>query len=339
MDCPYNSYASHLTKKYGYRIFRVGVDAGFSCPNRCKNKDGLGCVYCDSQGAKAAYLRSSESGYCHLSNFESQIDLMVQNNDNSENYSYSIDKQDIEKQVVKGLEFVKRRYKAQHFAVYLQSFSNTFAPYDKLKELYDFVLSLYSWDGLIVSTRPDCIDDKKLELLASYKEKCTDVCIELGLQSADDDILKKMNRGHDVKCFVNAANKVKQYGLELCVHVLTGFPGEGPEQLDKTIKTIADVHPNAIKIHNLNIAAGTALYEEYLEGEVTTPCMTRHIQNVIWFLRNIPSDIVIERLMCETPQHRLASPRLFLDKNNFLRQLEKTMIDSGYRQGDLWQKR
>ena len=334
----YNSYSSYMMRRYGYRIFRVGVDAGFSCPNRLRSPDGSGCIYCDSHGARAAYLRSSESRFRHDSGFEEAIDSIACNPNECEKNNFNFDYQDIRKQVERGIEFLKRRYKADHFALYLQSFSNTFAPYEKLSELYDFAADLYPWEGFIVSTRPDCIDEKKIGLLYSYREKCSSVCVELGLQSGSDDILAEMNRGHDVKCFIEAAKAVKQSGLELCVHILTGFPGEGIEQLDRTIEVINFVHPDAIKIHNLNVAAGTGLYERFLEGEVTAPSMTRHIRTVAYILRRIPSDIVIERLMCETPNHRLASPRLFPDKNSFLRKLESFLEEEGFKQGDMCQR-
>ena len=334
----YNSYSSFMMRRYGYRIFRVGVDAGFSCPNRLRSPDGSGCIYCDSHGARAAYLRSSESRFRHDSGFEEGIDSIACLPNECAKKAFSFDFQDIKKQVERGLEFLSRRYKADHFALYLQSFSNTFAPYEKLKELYDYATALHRWEGFIVSTRPDCIDDRKLELLASYKDACGSVCVELGLQSGSDEILKAMKRGHDVRCFVEAARKVKDRGLELCVHILTGFPGEGQKELDKTIEVIKCVHPDAIKIHNLNVAAGTELYDRFLEGEVTTPSMTRHIRTVAYILRRVPSDIVIERLMCETPNHRLASPRLFPDKNRFLRNLDAFMEDQGFRQGDLCQR-
>ena len=334
----YNSYASHMKSRYGYRIFRVGVDAGFTCPNRLKSPAGAGCIYCDSQGARAAYLRSSESRFRHDSGFEETIDSMACLPSNCKDYSFTFDFQDIKKQVDRGLEFLARRYKASHFALYLQSFSNTFAPYEKLKELYDYATSLYPWESFIVSTRPDCLDRRKIDLLASYKSSCREVCVELGLQSGSDEILRAMNRGHDVACFEKAANLVRLRGIGLCMHVLTGFPGEGYPELDRTIDVINRVHPDAIKIHNLNVAAGTVLYERFLEGEVTVPCMSRHIENVAYILRRIPSDIVIERLMCETPNHRLASPRLFPDKNRFLRNLDEFMEKHGYRQGDLCQR-
>ena len=331
----YNSYSSYMMNRFGYRIFRVGVDAGFSCPNRLKSPDGSGCIYCDSHGARATYLRSSESRFRHDSGFEQDIDKMACNSDSCAKNAFSFDYQDIRKQVERGLEFLARRYKASHFALYLQSFSNTFAPYEKLRELYDFATSLYPWEGFIVSTRPDCIDDRKIELLSSYREKCSSVCVELGLQSGSDDILRAMKRGHDVRCFIEAAKAVKESGLELCVHVLTGFPGERIEELDKTIDVINQVHPDAIKIHNLNVAAGTELFGRFLEGEVTAPSMTRHIRTVAYIIRRIPADIVIERLMCETPNHRLASPRLFPDKNSFLRQLESFLEERNFKQGDM----
>ncbi|MCF0237786.1 MAG: TIGR01212 family radical SAM protein [Sphaerochaetaceae bacterium] len=324
----YYSYSSYLQEKYGHPIYRVGVDGGFSCPNRFGKEKKGGCVYCDSNGATAAYLRTKESGFRHDSSFEKDIDTI------SPLGSIA----NIQQQIERGREFLTRRYKAQYFALYFQSFSNTFAPVKKLKEIYDGALEGYDWEELIVSTRPDCLDEEKCALLASYKGKIPEVSLEIGLQSGDDEILKAMNRGHDVQCFLDTCKLVSSCGLKLCVHVLFGFPNEGEKEIQKTLDVINTVHPNAIKIHNLNIPAGTKLYNAYLEGEVTASCATRHIENTIWFLRRIPSDIVIERLICETPSHRLASPRLFPDKNNYLRLLEKTMREKGVKQGDLWKK-
>ncbi len=335
------------------------MDAGFSCPNRCGLKGTHGCVYCDSQGARAAYLRTEESGFRHDSGFEKEIDktqgkalfktgiqktgiqktgIQKTGMQTLQQEEFLLDaetKRQIREQIERGRNFIARRYKVEHFALYLQSFSNTFAPVEKLKEIYDFALSDYDWEGFIISTRPDCLDEENVALISTYNDKFWPVCIELGLQSGSDKILSAMQRGHDVACFLEACNKVKAHGLELCVHVLTGFPGEGKAELDQTLEIINKVHPDAIKIHNLNICSGTVLYGEYLKGEITAPCMTRHIATTIYLLRRIPADIVIERLVCETPAHRLASPRAFADKNNFLRRLEAQMRQMGAVQGDL----
>lgn len=329
MEKHYNSYSSYLKNKYGYQIYRVGVDAGFSCPNRRGSEKEGGCIYCDSQGATAAWLRTAESGYNRKSSFKENIDSCISCTNSGFN------PEDVKKQIEKGRAFLSRRYKAEHFALYFQSFSNTFAPVKKLKEIYDTSLEGCDWDQFIVSTRPDCIDEEKVKLLASYKDRVKQVCVELGLQSGDDEILKAMNRGHDVDCFIKACELVKKYDLELCVHVLLGFPGEGQKQLDRTVEVINRVHPNAIKIHNLNITAGTKLYDMYANGEVSAPCATRHIERTIYLLRRIPSDIVIERLICETPIHRLASPRSFPDKNTYLRKLDRIMEEKCVFQSDL----
>ncbi len=324
MEKPYNSYSDYLKTHYGYRIYRVGVDGGFSCPHRDKSRTKGGCIFCDSQGAVSVYHRKSESSFTHESGFEKDIDSTL--------------KQTImplEEQVQRGVEFVRRRYKAEHFSLYFQSYSNTYAPTEKLKEIYDSVIDLYPWEEFIVSTRPDCIDREKAELLSSYKEKVGSVCVELGLQSGSDKILKAMRRGHTVECFLGAATIIKEQKLNLCVHVLTGFPGEGKAELDETINVIRKIHPEAVKVHNLNIASGTGLFESYLEGEVHVPSTRRHIQSTAYFLRRIPKDIIIERLICETPAHRLAGPRAFADKNSFLRALEAYMIKNNFNQGDL----
>ena len=337
---PYKSYSSSLIEKFGHKVFRVGVDAGFSCPNRCGLKGTLGCVYCDSQGARAAYLRTEESGFRHDSNFEKEIDK-AKGRELYREELFSLDEQtkkSIREQIERGRKFTAQRYKVDHFALYLQSFSNTFAPVEKLKEIYDFALEGYDWEGFIISTRPDCLNEENLSLISTYDAKFGPVCIELGLQSGSDRILKDMQRGHDTACFIEAATKVKQHKLELCVHILTGFPGEGKTELDQTINVINQIHPNAIKIHNLNICSGTVLYQQYLKGEITAPCMTRHLATTIYLLRRIPEDIVIERLVCETPAHRLASPRAFADKNTFLRKLEAQMLSMGATQGDLYCK-
>lgn len=344
----YRSYSSSLMEKYGHRVFRVGVDAGFSCPNRCGDKGEGGCVYCDSHGARAAYLRTNESGFRHDSGFEAEIDCppcsanMQECNVNVLGNGRLADVrlqalQDIGSQIERGRRFIESRYKVSHFALYLQSFSNTFAPVERLRTVYDYALGDYDWEGFIVSTRPDCLDEEKLSLLESYKMRCGEVCVELGLQSGSDRLLEAMHRGHDVQCFKDACALVKDHGLGLCVHVLTGFPGEGCAELDETIAVLNEVKPDAIKIHNLNIASGTALYDSYLGGEITAPCMTRHIATVIYILRRIPSSVVIERLVCETPSHRLASPRAFADKNTFLRALESRMRELGAVQGDLYE--
>jgi len=306
---PWNSYPAYLEKTYGYRIWRVGVDAGFSCPNRRADRSG-GCVYCDALGATAAYQRTYDGTAGRTA--------------------------DILKQIQRGREFMIRRYKAEHFALYFQAFSNTFAPVEILKQIYDSALEGNTWDQLIVSTRPDCIDRAKAELLASYKERGLEVFVELGLQSGCDRILAAMNRGHDVKCFLEAASVVAKAGLQLCVHTLLGFPGEGEKELEMTAQAFNQSGAKYIKIHNLNIVKDTPLYETYLEGKASAPDARSYIESAAFLLRRIRPDAVVERLMCETPDQRLVSPRDFPDKNTFIRMLASYMNENGFYQGELY---
>lgn len=306
---PWNSYSSYLEKKYGYRIWRVGVDAGFSCPNRSADRHG-GCVYCDALGSAAAYQRSFDGNEVRFQNIKDQIE--------------------------RGRSFLKRRYKAEHFALYFQAFSNTFASVEKLREIYDAGLEGNTWDALIVSTRPDCIDERKVALLSSYKDRGLEVCVELGLQSGCDEILKAMNRGHDVSCFLKASELITRASLELSVHTLLGFPGEGERELALTADAVNKSGARFVKLHNLNIIEGTVLYEKYLKGEARAPELQEYVVKACFLLRRIKPDIVVERLICDTPDGRLVSPKDFPDKTAFIRILSQYMDSKGFRQGDLF---
>lgn len=336
----YLSYSDYLLRRYGYRIYRVGVDGGFSCPNRNPADRRGGCIYCDSQGASSAYIRVKESMFNKKSAFEEKIDDFVGDN---KALSCSCEGaladriRSVRAQIERGLEFLKRRYKAEHFALYFQAFSGTYARTDELETMYEASLEGHAWDALIISTRPDCIDEEKLSLLKRFKAFVPDVILELGLQTADDEILRFIRRGHDAECFEKAARLVKRFGFELCTHIILGLPGEDRESVDKTIALLNCVHTDALKIHNLNITAGTPLYDMFKEGSVRAPNAEEHIEKVIYVLRRIPSDIVIERLICETPPHRLASPRNFPDKNTFLKMLNDEMERRNAYQGDLYE--
>ena len=321
----YNSYSDYLKKRFGYRIYKVGVSAGFTCPHRDVETGKGGCVFCDELGATASYLRTNESKYGRKAEFE-----------NSE-LKNAVPEQlsDLKSQIERGREFLKRRYGAEHFALYFQSFSNTYGSVERLKKIYDYGLAGRSWDELVISTRPDCLDKEKLSLISSYKNSTGNVCVELGLQSGSDRILALMNRGHDVQTYMIWANEVKKAGLQLCTHVLLGFPTETEEDLQMTIRALNVSKPDFVKFHNLNIVKNTKLYQDYLLGVVRAPTAEEYLQILTYVLRRISEDIVIQRLICETPAHRLASPRDFPDKNTFIRMLDYYLSEHEIRQGDL----
>lgn len=320
----WNSYPEYLKAKYGHPIYRIGVDGGFNCPNRDSSHKG-GCKFCDGTGSVAVYQRNSESGYFRNSSYECDIARNILDRFAS-----------IEDQIEKGKSFIQRRYGAKEYALYFQSWTNTYDSVDNLKRIYDRALSSGPFREFIISTRPDSVPDDVCALLSSYQSDSMEIWVELGLQSSNDRTLKSINRGHDSKTYVDAVKRLHNYGIKISTHVILGLPGESRLDYVNTINLINEVGSEGIKIHNLHIAGGTRFADEYLEGAFTVSSEERHLENSELALRYLNPDIVVQRLICETPMHRLVAPRIFPDKSLFLSHLEKMMIEKNTKQGDLF---
>ena len=321
----WNSYRDHLEKKYGTSLYRVGVDGGFSCPNRSPERKG-GCTFCDGTGSVAVYQRTTESAFRHDSSFDKGVSEEILLRFHS-----------MENQIKKGLEFIKRRYGAELAALYFQSWTNTYDSVENLKLIYDKALAQYDFSQFIVSTRPDTVEDEKIDLLASYISEKREVWVELGLQSASDKTLEAINRGHTLSQYVDACRRLHDKGIKICTHVILGLPGEGREDFVKTAKVLNSVGSEGVKIHNLHIPGGTRMAEDYLEGEVISWSTERYLEEIEYFIRLLSPSMIVERLVCETPSHRLMAPRHFLDKSQFLSALESRMTQHDTRQGDLYE--
>ena len=321
----WNNYREYLLNKYGTSLYRVGVDGGFSCPNRTKERQG-GCTFCDGTGSIAVYQRTSESAFRHDSSFDEGVSEEV-----------LLRFQSIENQIKKGLEFIHRRYKAKLAALYFQSWTNTYDTADNLKHIYDMALSCGDFSEFIVSTRHDCVEDDVADLLAGYITEDREVWVELGLQSASDETLRRINRGHTLSDYIKCMERLHKRGIKVCTHVILGLPGEEREDFIETAKVLNEVGSEGVKIHNLHIPGGTKMAEEYLEGEITSWSTERYMNEVEYFLRLLNPEMIIERLVCETPSHRLMAPRHFMDKSLFLRTLNDKMEKDNTRQGDLYE--
>jgi len=315
---PFFSYSNYLNQKYGESVYRVSLDAGFSCPNRGPDRSAPGCLYCDEHGSRAPYLGLTlESEPAHLET-DGQTDW----------------RQDLRTQIDQSREFLRSRYGAQLYILYFQAFSGTYASVDELRRIYDFALSRGRFQELVVSTRPDCIDQPKAELLASYRREDFDVWVELGLQSANEQTLERINRGHTVSDFERAYRICQNLGLKLTVHLIFGLPGEGLREIRRTIDYVAALRPEGVKIHNLHVPKGCPLYAEYLSGELTVPSDRRHLEYTILALELLPPETVIMRLTCDTPEQLLAAPRHFSPKARFLSTLHRELEAR-----DTWQGR
>jgi len=290
------SLKDYFLEKFHSKVYKITLDAGFTCPNRDGTKGFGGCIYCDPMGSGNGLLREGLS---------------------------------LKEQIHRGKEFLKKRYNAEKFFLYFQSFTNTYAKTEKLKEIYDEALNFGGNDiiGLIVGTRPDCIDEKKLNLLASYTDRY-EVWIEYGLQSIHSKTLKFINRGHTVEDYINAVNLTKNFPLKITVHIIVGLPYESREDILETIKFIVKHNKiDAIKIHSLYIPKGSRLEKVYLKEKFKLLTMEEYINIVADIIEFLPPKLVIARITGETTKENLVAPEWVLKKqiviNNIKEELKK----------------
>ncbi|OQY35721.1 MAG: TIGR01212 family radical SAM protein [Spirochaetaceae bacterium 4572_59] len=302
----FRQYSKYLKDKYNETVYRIGVDGGFSCPNRGNNRHNPGCSYCDVYGVRAAYIGESF--------------------------------QPLEEQIRRSAAVMRKRYKAETFILYFQAYSSTFAPVDKLKKIYDHGLSLAKFVELVVSTRPDCINEKIADLLGSYVRDDFDVWVELGLQSAHDKTLDRINRGHDVKRFERAYHMLRARGIKVAVHLIFGLPDEDRPEILETVRYLAALKPDGVKFHNLHIPTGSPLYKEYEAGELSFPDSYRHMTYVADAIEMLPPETIIMRLTTDTPHQRHQLPGAFLNKSQVYDLLKKELSSRGTRQGSLYKE-
>lgn len=308
----YRDLNGYLREIFGERVQKISLDAGFSCPNRDGSLPGAGCIYCDSRGSGTGAM------------LERGISL--------------------DEQINSGMEFAGKRYNAQKFIAYFQSFTNTYAPVDYLKGLYDNALSHSGMVGLSIGTRPDCINRETLELLCTYQKKYM-VWLELGLQSSHDTTLQKINRGHDVACFIRAVKMINSYGLDICVHVILGLPGENRDMMLETARFLSEMEINGtklkikgVKIHLMYVVMDTVLADLYKKGEFSCLEREEYVDLVIDFLELLPPDMVIQRLTGDPPFKELVAPDWALEKRDNLNHIKKRIEERDTWQGKKWKQ-
>jgi radical SAM protein (TIGR01212 family) len=235
------------------------------------------------------------------------------------------------------MEFLRRRYRAEGFFLYFQAGTNTYGDPAELKAVYDYALSLGDFCGLAVSTRPDCVSPETLDLLASYRTPDREVEVELGLQSASDATLARINRGHDRACFERAWEALSRRWIPGVIHLILGLPGEGWAEIEETARFTAGLKPLGVKLHNLHIPQASALYQDFLRGEVTAPSPRWHLEALIRVLERLSPETVVMRLSADTPGGP-AAPRHFWDKSRLYRELGAEMARRGTFQGRLFVK-
>ncbi|MBI5643878.1 MAG: TIGR01212 family radical SAM protein [Deltaproteobacteria bacterium] len=274
MNRLYYPLSEYLKGLFGCKVFKVTINAGFTCPNRDGTKGRGGCIYCESS---MLVPKDHDGGI------------------------------DVKSQLDTGIERVRKRHKAEKFIAYFQINTNTHAPVEYLRKVYSESLRP-EVVGVAVSTRPDCVNDDIIWLFSELKEK-TRLWVELGLQTANDRTLEVINRGHTAKEFEDAVVRLASSGIEVCAHVIVGLPGEGKAEVLNTIDFVSKLPLRGIKFHQLQVIKGTRLEEMYLNGEAKVLSLDEYASIVVECLEILPPDLVIHRLSGDTPKSFLVAPK------------------------------
>ncbi len=294
----YKKFSNYLKEKFGCRVHKISVYAGFSCPNLDGSLSKNGCIYCNNYA------------------FSPCLKLKL----------------GIEQQIKKGIEYGKKRFNAEKFIVYFQPYSNTYAPTEILKEKYDIVKKFPEVIGMSIGTRPDCIDEEKLKLIESYSNKY-EVWVEYGLQSIHDKTLKIINRNHTFSDFLNAYNLTRKRNVKICVHVIIGLPGETKEEIIQTGKECGRLKLDGIKIHPIHILKNTELERWYKEKRFEVMNMEQYVDILTDFLSYLYPETIIQRLTADCDKNHLVAPIWLFEKQKMLKLIEKTMKEKKIYQG------
>ena len=303
-DKRYNQFSQYLKNKFGTKVYKVTIDAGFSCPNRDGKISFGGCIFCDAGGSFSQAHDSSLP---------------------------------VTEQLNEGIKNLSTRFGAKKFISYLQAYSNTYADVKTLENVYKSVLAHPDVVGLSIGTRPDCVDDKKLDLIADIsKEHHT--WLEFGLQSIHNKTLKLINRGHDYECFEKAFFDAKKRGIKVCAHVILGLPGETKEDMLATAKKLGELEIDGVKIHQLCVLADTQLEKLYNSGELKLLNEDEYIELCCDFMEYLSPETTIHRLTGNGLIKNLIAPKWLQKKFEVLNLIDKTFEKRGSYQGSKFSK-
>lgn len=319
----YNSFVGYFKRKYGERLQKIVLDAGFTCPNRDGKVGRGGCTYCDNAAFHPSYSTAGKS---------------------------------LHQQLDEGIEFHKVRYRTtEHYLAYFQSFSNTYAPLERLKSLYEEALRHPDVVGIVIGTRPDCVDEQKLDylaelsrgnILADWRRSLSDgqertapiIIVEYGIESCYDQTLARINRGHDFETARMAVQMTAERGLDVGVHFILGLPGESRQMMLDSCALINALQIRSVKFHQLQIVKGTRMEAEYAEcpQDFERFSLEEYLDFFVDMLERLRPDLFIERFVGEVPPRFVNETPWGLIRNvELLRLLEKRLQERDSWQGKL----
>jgi len=269
-----NTFGQDMLARYGERVHKVAIDAGFTCPNRDGSIGRGGCTFCNNVSFSPNGRQPKPIG----------------------------------EQIEAGRQVIRKRTGAKKYIAYFQAYTNTYADVLELTQLYDEALKEPDVIGLAVGTRPDCVPDKVLDLLVNYQQQGYEVWLELGLQSAHDDSLKHVNRGHGFAEYEEAVVKARSRGLKVCTHLILGLPGEATEHHIYSLQRVLELGVDGLKFHPLHVVKGTQLANEWRRGEYQPMSMQEYVYDVVELIKRTPDDVIFHRLTGTASENVLLAP-------------------------------
>ncbi len=301
MEQRYNEFGSWLKEQLGFKVQKISLNAGFTCPNRDGTVGVGGCTYCNNQTFNPAYCQTEKT---------------------------------VTQQLEEGKQFFARKYPDMKYLAYFQAYTNTYGDVSHVIRLYEEALRVKDVVGIVIGTRPDCMPDELLDYLEELNKRAF-LIVEYGIESTDDDVLRRINRGHDYAATVDAVRRTASRGIITGGHVILGLPGDNRESIIREAKLLSELPLTTLKLHQLQLIKGTRMAEEYAERPSDFHLYTadEYIDLVIDFVENLRPDIVLERFVSQSPASLLAIPGWGLKNYEFVEKVRKRMEERDAHQG------
>ena len=291
----YVEFGPWLQSELGCKVQKISVNAGMTCPNRDGTLGTGGCTFCNNQTFNPAYCRTEKS---------------------------------VTQQLEEGKQFFARKYPAMKYLAYFQAYTNTYAELDRLVSLYEEALRVPDVVGLVIGTRPDCMPDNLLDYLEELNRR-TFLIVEYGVESANDETLLRINRGHTFRQSCEAIRRTAERGIRVGVHVILGFPWEPFDELMRQAEEIGRLPLTTLKLHQLQIIRGTQLAREYAEHPWAVPTAEEYIDLVLNYISRLPYGLVMERFVSQSPPEMVIAPQWGLKNHEFANLLRNRMVKFG----------
>ncbi len=291
----YVEFGPWLQSELGCKVQKISVNAGMTCPNRDGTLGTGGCTFCNNQTFNPAYCRTEKT---------------------------------VSQQLEEGKRFFARKYPEMKYLAYFQAYTNTYAALDRLKELYEEALRVPDVVGLVIGTRPDCMPDNLLDYLEELNRR-TFLIVEYGVESANEETLVRINRGHTFRQSCEAIRRTAERGIRVGAHIILGFPWESEEELMRQAEEIGRLPLTTLKLHQLQIIRGTQLAREYEASPWAVPTAEEYIDLVLRYISRLPSRLVLERFVSQSPPEMVIAPQWGLKNHEFANLLRNRMAKFG----------